>query len=141
MFIHAGMADRTMWDGPWDALTAAFDVVRLDLRGYGESVTPPGGRWSHGGDVLGVLDHLGIGRCHLVGSSLGAGVATEVALSRPALARSLLLCPPGGSLLAELTDDLRGFIDDWPDVAHLPSMERPDDFSALVRDWVLSCRG
>ena len=25
---------------------------------------------------------------------------------------------------------------EWPDVAHLPSMERPDDFAALVLDWV-----
>jgi pimeloyl-ACP methyl ester carboxylesterase len=23
---------------------------------------------------------------------------------------------------------------DWPDTAHLPSMERPDDFHALLRD-------
>ncbi len=23
----------------------------------------------------------------------------------------------------------------WPDVAHLPSLERPDDFSRLARDW------
>jgi pimeloyl-ACP methyl ester carboxylesterase len=25
---------------------------------------------------------------------------------------------------------------DWPDTAHLPSMERPDDFLALLRDWL-----
>jgi len=25
---------------------------------------------------------------------------------------------------------------DWPDTAHLPSMERPDDFFALLRDWL-----
>ena len=24
---------------------------------------------------------------------------------------------------------------DWPDTAHLPSMERPDDFVALLRNW------
>jgi 3-oxoadipate enol-lactonase len=24
----------------------------------------------------------------------------------------------------------------WPDVAHLPSTERPDDFAELVNDWV-----
>jgi 3-oxoadipate enol-lactonase len=24
----------------------------------------------------------------------------------------------------------------WPDTAHLPSMERPDDFLALLRDWL-----
>jgi len=25
---------------------------------------------------------------------------------------------------------------DWPDTAHLPSMERPDDFLTLLRDWL-----
>ena len=25
---------------------------------------------------------------------------------------------------------------DWLDTAHLPSMERPDDFFALLRDWL-----
>lgn len=25
---------------------------------------------------------------------------------------------------------------DWPGTAHLPSMERPDDFLALLRDWL-----
>jgi pimeloyl-ACP methyl ester carboxylesterase len=26
----------------------------------------------------------------------------------------------------------------WPDTAHLLSMERPDDFLALLRDWLLA---
>lgn len=30
---------------------------------------------------------------------------------------------------------------DWPDVAHLPSMERPDDFAAMVLDWVAAHDG
>ena len=25
---------------------------------------------------------------------------------------------------------------DWPDTAHLPSMEHPDDFLALLREWL-----
>ena len=36
-------------------------------------------------------------------------------------------------LLAGL-DNVRGVA--WDDVAHLPSMERPDDFAAQVLDWV-----
>jgi 3-oxoadipate enol-lactonase len=27
---------------------------------------------------------------------------------------------------------------EWPDVAHLPSMERPADFSTLLRAWLAS---
>jgi len=243
VLIHAGVADRRMWDPLWPTLTAERDVVRLDLRGFGESAVRPLGELCPVDDVLDTLATLGIGRCHLVGASFGAGVAVEVALIRPEQVASLLLSAPGGSLIAEVTPDLRAFIEaeraalarddldsaveanldwwvdgpqrdagdvdptvrdlvrrmqrrafevtagwddveeqefdpaaldrlaeirvrtlvlvgaldlqaihdaarrvtdgiasarrvDWPDTAHLPSMERPDDFLALLRDWL-----
>ena len=37
LLLHAGVADRGMWDPVWDALTTGHDVVRVDLRGFGES--------------------------------------------------------------------------------------------------------
>lgn len=109
VLLHAGVADRRMWDPQWVPLTRTRDAVRLDLRGFGDSERPPPGALDPVADVLEVLDGLGIARCHLVGSSFGAGVAVEVALARPALVRSLVLAPPGGSLLTERTDDLVAF--------------------------------
>jgi len=61
-------------------------------------------------DVLDTLTEAGIDRSHLVGASFGAGVAVEVALTRPEVVASLLLSAPGGSLIAEVTPDLRAFI-------------------------------
>ena len=109
VLLHAGVADRRMWDPQWAALTGVRDAVRLDLRGFGESDRPPVGSLDPAGDVLGTLDHLGITSCHLVGSSFGAGVAVEVALRRSGLVRSLLLAPPGGSLLTERTPAFAAF--------------------------------
>jgi pimeloyl-ACP methyl ester carboxylesterase len=37
VLIHAGVADRRMWEPIWPALTRERDVVRLDLRGFGDS--------------------------------------------------------------------------------------------------------
>src|SRR5690348_7987855 len=85
LLVHAGVADRRMWDPIWPALTAVRDVIRVDLRGYGESTEQPAGPWSPRADVLEVLDHLGVERAHLVGCSFGAGVCAELALERPAL--------------------------------------------------------
>ncbi|MFB9833344.1 alpha/beta fold hydrolase [Actinoallomurus acaciae] len=135
VLIHAGVADRTMWDAQWDALTAGFDVVRLDLRGFGESGRPPGARWSAAEDVLSALDHLGITRCHLVGGSLGAGVAAEVALSEPELAQSLLLCPPGGALLAESTEDLQNFFE--AERSALAARDLDAAVEANITTWVV----
>lgn len=111
VLLHAGVADRRMWDPIWPALTAAHDTVRLDLRGFGESTARPDGALCPYADVLDTLAELGVGRCRLVGASFGAGVAVEVALTAPGLVDRLLLGPPGGSLLAEVTADLRGFLD------------------------------
>lgn len=111
VLIHAGVADRRMWQPLWPALTRERDVVRLDLRGFGDSAARPDGPVAQPGDVLGVLAEIGVDRCHLVGGSFGAGVAVEAALTRPATVASLLLAAPGGSLLAEMTPSLRAFID------------------------------
>ena len=132
--IHAGVADRGMWDPIWPELTRERDVVRLDLRGFGESAARPGGALSHPGDVLGTLAEVGVARCHLVGLSLGAGVAAEVALVRPPAVASLLLAPPAGSLLAEITPDLRAFID-----AESSALDRGDLDEAVAANlswWV-----
>lgn len=111
VLLHAGVADRRMWDPVWDTLTDALDVVRLDLRGFGETDTAPDGGVCHRDDVAALLDELAVGPCHLVGASFGAGVAAEVALERPDLVRSLVLAPPGGSLLVTMTADLRAFVE------------------------------
>jgi pimeloyl-ACP methyl ester carboxylesterase len=109
VLVHAGVADRRMWDPQWPALTADRDVLRLDLRGFGESVRLPAGPLSPVDDLLDTLDHAGVDRCHLVGASFGAGLAVEAALVRPGLAKSLFLSAPGGSLIAEATPQLREF--------------------------------
>ena len=109
VLVHAGVADRRMWDPQWPALTAERNVLRLDLRGFGESVQLPAGPLSPVDDLLDTLDHAGVDRCHLVGASFGAGVAVEAALVRPGLAESLFLSAPGGSLIAETTPQLREF--------------------------------
>jgi 3-oxoadipate enol-lactonase len=135
VLLHAGIADRRMWEPVWQPLTAQHDVVRLDLRGFGDSSTRGRGPVDHVADVVEVLDHLEIPRCHLVGASFGAGVAVETALTHPARVRSLLLCPPGGSLLAELTPSLRSFF-----VAENEALARGDIDAAVeanIVTWVV----
>jgi 3-oxoadipate enol-lactonase len=111
VLLHAGIADRRMWDPQWPALTAGRDALRLDLRGFGESTERPAGALSPVEDVTDTLTELGVGRCHLVGASFGAGVAVEVALTAPGRVESLLLSAPGGSLIAEASPDLLAFFD------------------------------
>lgn len=134
VLIHAGIADRRMWEPQWSALTSTHDVVRLDLRGYGESTTRPGGLLSPVDDVIETLNELAIDSAHLIGASFGAGVAVEIALTKPSLVESLLLSAPGGSLIPDMTPQLRAFVD-----AEEPALEAGDLDTAVEANltwWV-----
>lgn len=135
LFLHAGVADRAMWDPQWVSLAADVALVRLDLRGFGQSTTAPVGVLSHARDVLATMDELGVERAHVVGSSLGAGVAVDVAVLAPDRVLSLLLCPPGGSLLASPADDLREFV--VAEEAALAAGDLPAAVEANIRTWVV----
>ena len=82
VLLHGGFGDRRMWDAQWAALARSFRVVRYDHRGFGRSPAPDGA-YSPVGDLLRLLDHLGIQRAHLVGNSMGAGLALDFAVLQP----------------------------------------------------------
>ncbi len=94
MLVHAGICDSRMWDGQWQSFQRSHLVVRLDLRGFGLSPLVPG-RYSHPGDLIGLLDRLGLGPAALVGASLGGGVSLQVAVARPDLVSALVLVGSG----------------------------------------------
>ena len=89
VLLHAGLGDRRMWDAQIPALAERFTVIRCDARGFGETRKPPQPYSAHG-DVLGLLDHLGIERAHLVGVSMGSQTAIEVAVAAPERVSSLI---------------------------------------------------
>lgn len=80
-------------------LASQFELLRLDLRGMGQSPVPPG-PWcmqDFAYDVLQLLDALGWARCQLVGYSFGGMVAQELALLAPErFSRLMLLSSTAG---------------------------------------------
>ncbi|TCK20386.1 alpha/beta fold hydrolase [Pseudonocardia endophytica] len=117
-------------------------VVRFDHRDAGRSASSPVGAPDYGvpeldGDPLRVLDALGVAAAHLVGLSMGAGIALTIAVSHPDRVRSLTpigcsplddgLPPPDPALAATFSDPAPE--PDWSDaeavVAYLVENERP----------------
>ncbi len=68
-------------------------VVGVDLRGRGDSAKPDSGYGleAHAGDVIRVLDHLGLQRAVIVGHSMGSIVAMRLALDAPERVEKLVL--------------------------------------------------
>ncbi len=92
--LHSGICDSRMWDPQWEAFGEKHRVVRCDLRGFGRSPLPAG-RFAHPADVIELLDALAFGPAALVGSSMGGGVALQVAVARPDLVSALVLVGSG----------------------------------------------
>jgi 3-oxoadipate enol-lactonase len=95
LLLHAGVADRRVWDAVIQPLAAAgFHVIRYDMRGYGHSpeATEP---HSLVADALAVLDAAGVDAAHFVGLSQGAATSVDTALAHPGRVRSLTLVAPG----------------------------------------------
>ncbi len=90
VLLHAGICDRRMWDDQLPALAEHFQVLRYDLRGFGET-GPATGPYSHVADLAGVLDALDIPRAHLLGCSKGGSCALDFALLHPQRVSSLVL--------------------------------------------------
>lgn len=132
VLIHGLSGSRQMWKHQVPALTRRFRVITLDLRGHGQSDKPPG-PYSvpmFAGDVLGLLDHLGIETAVLVGLSMGGGTVQTFALAYPRRVRALGLI----STSSEFIPVVRDRFHEWADVAERDGMAPLAE--SLVASWL-----
>jgi pimeloyl-ACP methyl ester carboxylesterase len=102
VLLHGGMLSIELnFAGLIPDLATRHQVIGVEMQGHGRTadidrpITPA----ALAGDVVGLLDHLGIGRAHVLGHSLGAAVTLELAVSHPGRVRSIV--PASGSVRME----------------------------------------
>jgi pimeloyl-ACP methyl ester carboxylesterase len=93
VLVHDGLLPGASWDAAWDALSARFDLVRWDRRGYGAS-TSSTRDYSSADDLLAVLDALELERAALVGCSAGGALALDFAIAHAERVSGLVLEGP-----------------------------------------------
>ncbi len=101
ILIHGASGPMEVWDATVPALVAAgFRVLRLDLYGRGLSDRPPQSRYAlstYARQTTELAEHVGLRwPAHVVGSSMGAMVATEIARAAPDKVRALSFIGPAG---------------------------------------------
>jgi pimeloyl-ACP methyl ester carboxylesterase len=155
LFIHAGIADGRMWEPQAKAWANRFDMIRPDLRGFGNSELPPE-PFANRDDLVALLDHLGVDKAHVVGCSMGGTTAIDLALEHPERVERLVLVAGGisgsdlGAADAALFADIEGAdkagdmdavnraeVRLWVDGPRRPEGSAP----AAVRDLVLDMNG
>lgn len=93
MLIHGLGDDHRAWRRTLPGLMLRHRVVLYDLRGHGETSLGGPDRTLRqlGGDLVALMDSIGIARAHIAGFSLGGTVAMRVAIDHPARVHRLVL--------------------------------------------------
>ena len=156
LLVHAGVANRSMWDDQVAALKDAYRVIRHDTRGFGETETDAV-PFSNRADIAALLDHLGERSAHVLGLSRGGAIALDFALEFPERVRTLTVVAGGvggyespaelppetwepveamwkAKQWEQLTDWETAF---WADGPGQPANRGPE-VRRRVHDWVLS---
>jgi pimeloyl-ACP methyl ester carboxylesterase len=113
VLLHGGMMTIDLtFAGLIPELATRHTVIAVEAQGHGRTadtdrpITPA----ALASDVVALLDHLGIDRAHVLGHSMGAATALELAVRHPDRVRSVV--PVSGSVRPEgmhedLTDPSR----------------------------------
>lgn len=119
VLLHGGvMTIDLTYAGLIPALAQRHRVIAVEFQAHGRTadidrdLTYP----ALAGDVVALLDHLGIDRAHVVGHSMGGGTALELAVSHPG--RVLAVVPISASVR--------------PDGAH-PDLADPSTYATSTR--------
>ncbi|MGC1487130.1 MAG: alpha/beta hydrolase [Albidovulum sp.] len=99
VFVHGFMGGSRQWQGQAKALANRFNVISVDLPGFGENAHVEAlhsisdyAMW-----VLNLLSVRGINRFHLIGHSMGGMVVQEMVASAPERIAQLVLYGTGAT--------------------------------------------
>lgn len=93
LLLHGGLFDIELQFGALlPGLSAGRRVIAVEFQGHGHTndLDRPFSSAAFAGDVLGVLDHLGLNCVDVFGFSVGGAVALELAVRRPERVRRLI---------------------------------------------------
>lgn len=126
VLIHGMACGRRMWWHQVRHFRRHFKVIAFDLRGHGASDAPADpacySEAIFSADVIRLLDALAIERAHLVGLSMGGGVALDAALKAPERVASVVLADIGSN-------------SDAPGISRLKAEQWSEQILSAGMDW------
>ncbi|OEJ33146.1 alpha/beta fold hydrolase [Streptomyces subrutilus] len=142
LLLHGLMGRAFHWSGTARWLGERHRVIALDQRGHGQSDRPAHGPYTREAfvaDAEAVVEQLGLAPVTLIGHSMGALTAWQLAARRPDLVEAVVICDMRASALGEASQqEWADWFHRWPlpfptqDAARRwfgeddPRMERPD---------------
>lgn len=97
VFMHAGVADNTMWDEQWHEFAQHFRVIRYDSRGFGKSPIVKDRPFSNRQDLYELLKYLNVEKAYLIGLSRSGQIALDFTIEHPKMVDALVWVAGGVS--------------------------------------------
>jgi pimeloyl-ACP methyl ester carboxylesterase len=133
VLLHGGLLTIDInFSGLIPTLAKRHQVIAVELQGHGRTadidreITPA----NSATDVVALLDHLRIDRAHILGHSMGAAVALELAVNHPTRVRSVV--PISGSVRP---DGMHPDLTDPTKFATSTRMPTPEDFAEFAEAY------
>ncbi|MBI4641619.1 MAG: alpha/beta fold hydrolase [Candidatus Tectomicrobia bacterium] len=122
VFLHPMGRDVTYWDPQVSKFAEKFKVVRCDIRGHGQTESPPGGYSMpiFSEDLFRFLRSQRFESAYICGLSLGGMVALRFALDHPEMVEALILCDTSSE---GQTQSTKAHIDAMENIAQEKGME------------------
>ncbi|MFD9910794.1 alpha/beta fold hydrolase [Streptomyces sp. NPDC059063] len=118
LLLHGLMGRASHWAGTARWLSERHRAVALDQRGHGRSDKPADGPYSREAyvdDAEAALEQLGLAPAVLIGHSMGALTAWQLAARRPDLVRGLIICDMRASALGAASQrEWEAWFKSWP---------------------------
>jgi pimeloyl-ACP methyl ester carboxylesterase len=145
ILVHgfASSADNNWGITGWfKALAPQYRVIALDCRGHGQSGKPHERAAYSGdkmrGDIINLMNHLGIARTLLMGYSMGARISLDLLLHNPERLRAVVLGGIGGTPSSGVPFSRQPIIDaflvDDPNSIVAPTAKQFRQFAELNRN-------
>lgn len=92
LLIHGVGMNAAIWQPQIEMMKDHFDLIAIDMLGHGASPLPPENAElrDFADQAIRLLDHLGLDNVSVVGHSMGALVALEIALCAPSRIQSVV---------------------------------------------------
>ncbi|GAA1537631.1 alpha/beta hydrolase [Streptomyces albidochromogenes] len=118
LLLHGLMGRASHWASTARWLSERYRAVALDQRGHGRSDKPSDGpytREAYVADAEAAVEQLGLAPVTLIGHSMGALTAWQLAAKRPDLVRAVVICDMrAGALGAASQREWDDWFKSWP---------------------------
>ncbi len=127
VFIHAGVADSSMWDEQFSFFSDYYRVIRYDTRGFGKT-NSASVSFSNRQDLRDLLDYLKVDKAYVVGISRGGQIATDFTLEFPERVAALVPVAAGlGGFQGELLPN------ELPKEEEMEKLEETKEFEKMAQ--------